>query len=127
LRYVSAAEAGRLLREGKVGLVPTETVVGQRGSLGSRGPLEWTGKALARFEEPNWRRANATDESGVAGMTQTAPLQELRPKSNACGQRLYSLCLWQRGAHSLARTEIEPDPWQRAELGIACEMAAWLA
>ena len=28
LRYVSAAEAGDLLREGKVGLVPTETVVG---------------------------------------------------------------------------------------------------
>ena len=28
MRYVSAAEAGRLLREGKVGLVPTETVVG---------------------------------------------------------------------------------------------------
>jgi L-threonylcarbamoyladenylate synthase len=28
LRYVSAAEAGRLLLEGKVGLVPTETVVG---------------------------------------------------------------------------------------------------
>ena len=28
LRYVSAREAGRLLREGKVGLVPTETVVG---------------------------------------------------------------------------------------------------
>jgi L-threonylcarbamoyladenylate synthase len=28
LRYVSATEAGSLLREGKVGLVPTETVVG---------------------------------------------------------------------------------------------------
>jgi L-threonylcarbamoyladenylate synthase len=28
LRYVSATEAGELLREGKVGLVPTETVVG---------------------------------------------------------------------------------------------------
>ncbi len=28
LRYVSAAEVGRLLREGRVGLVPTETVVG---------------------------------------------------------------------------------------------------
>lgn len=28
MRYVSAAEAGDLLREGKVGLVPTETVVG---------------------------------------------------------------------------------------------------
>ncbi len=28
MRYVSAAEAGGLLREGKVGLVPTETVVG---------------------------------------------------------------------------------------------------
>lgn len=28
MRYVSAAEAGRLLREGKVGLVPTDTVVG---------------------------------------------------------------------------------------------------
>jgi L-threonylcarbamoyladenylate synthase len=28
LRYVSAAEAGNLLRESKVGLVPTETVVG---------------------------------------------------------------------------------------------------
>jgi L-threonylcarbamoyladenylate synthase len=28
LRYVSAIEAGRLLREGKVGLVPTDTVVG---------------------------------------------------------------------------------------------------
>ena len=28
LRYVSAAEAGELLREGRVGLVPTETVVG---------------------------------------------------------------------------------------------------
>jgi len=28
LRYVSAAEAGDLLREGRVGLVPTETVVG---------------------------------------------------------------------------------------------------
>ena len=28
LRYVSAMEAGRLLREGQVGLVPTETVVG---------------------------------------------------------------------------------------------------
>lgn len=28
MRYVSAAEAGDLLREGRVGLVPTETVVG---------------------------------------------------------------------------------------------------
>jgi L-threonylcarbamoyladenylate synthase len=28
LRYVSAMESGRLLQEGKVGLVPTETVVG---------------------------------------------------------------------------------------------------
>ena len=28
MRYVSAAEAGELLREGRVGLVPTETVVG---------------------------------------------------------------------------------------------------
>ena len=28
MRYVSAAEAGGVLREGKVGLVPTETVVG---------------------------------------------------------------------------------------------------
>jgi L-threonylcarbamoyladenylate synthase len=28
MRYVSTAEAGELLREGKVGLVPTETVVG---------------------------------------------------------------------------------------------------
>ena len=28
MRYVSVKEAGRLLREGKVGLVPTETVVG---------------------------------------------------------------------------------------------------
>jgi L-threonylcarbamoyladenylate synthase len=28
LRYVSAAEAGELLREGSVGLIPTETVVG---------------------------------------------------------------------------------------------------
>lgn len=28
MRYVSATEAGKLLREGRVGLVPTETVVG---------------------------------------------------------------------------------------------------
>jgi len=28
MRYVSAAEAGKLLRQGRVGLVPTETVVG---------------------------------------------------------------------------------------------------
>ncbi|MCA1717578.1 MAG: Sua5/YciO/YrdC/YwlC family protein [Actinobacteria bacterium] len=28
MRYVSAAEAGELLREGSVGLIPTETVVG---------------------------------------------------------------------------------------------------